>query len=683
MKTLFLSFLAVLIGGSAAAQSADKNYVYPQQSRPTAIDNYFFSIYYYNGPRVYNLRSTQLCDASGDVRAIKINPSGSTCAVWSMWKNKKPGLVIYSTAQANDVLKRFKLDYVPTAICYAPNARSFAAASTDKKLRIYETRTYTETKRFDLPFEASMLAISENNYFYAVSNGSVLEVFNFETGQLRKSIPVSNKVNFITFAADNTVMGVLTDDGVLTLYDTRTFLPVQEFDGLGVARSCDLHTDGKYVAVVSGDNAISLINKYDPADRRVIECVGGGVSDVRFINDSNERVFLLYNTDKSIVYNHLSGLEPNYNVLLNDEVNEKMNAWLKRMPGESLEEYEARVNDETRMHQRELFETEIATRMADNLLSASTITLGDFNASTNTLALNFNTMPTIHLEVPKSDAAMFSSAADLEFRNAQYGLMADDRFELVYVDVYNKRTDATYTFDKRRKALDYEKLEEDIVSLELVQRSNMEELRLQEITESVVEEAKLQNIISDHTQIDVKTGITPSVNANGEKILNYEIGFTYNVEAGFSAREDFGPGKYHTPRSGAASAMVEIIKKAFEGEFAQYVKEGKKVRVIVTGMADNLPIHGRIAYDGAYGDFVNEPVYGKELYALTVTKATGITANDQLAFMRAAGVKESIEKGVPALSQMDAEYEYHVQLLDKAGGEFRRISVDFVFIDAF
>ncbi len=219
--------------------------------------------------------------------------------------------------------------------------------------------------------------------------------------------------------------------------------------------------------------------------------------------------------------------------------------------------------------------------------------------------------------------------------------------------------------------------------LELVQRSNMEEMKLMEIRENVLEEAKTQNIVSDHTQIAVKTGIVPAVDADGEKIMNYEIGFSYNVEKGFSAQEDFAPGKYHTDRSGAAMSMVEIIKKAFEGEFAQYVKAGKKVRIVVTGMADNLPITGRIPYDGAYGEFVNEPVYGEDLYALTVTNATGITKNDQLAFLRAAGVKHCVAREVAELQQMDVDYEYHVKLLDKAGGEYRRISVDFTFIDAF
>lgn len=648
------------------------------------LDNYLFSSYYYNGSSVYNLRSIPLCRATGDIRSLKINPSGSTYAIWTQRKGKKSAIAVYDLWKADRLLHNLKIDYEPTAICYAPNARHFVAASADGRLHLYEARTYTETETFDLPFKAALLAISSNGFYLAAANENLLHVYNFETGKLRKAIPVADRVNHIAFSADNATFAVLTNDGMLTLYDTRTFLPVQEVDSMGAARSCDLHVDGKYIAVITAENRIALVNRLDNSDFRNIDGAGEGITDVRFIKDTQDRVFLLYNTQQALVYVLLTDLQPNYNQLLNDEVNEKMNAWMKQMPGESLTDYQARVNDETRMTQMSLFETEVATRMADNLLSASTVTLGDFNMSTNTLALNFDTMPTIYLDVPQNEVAMFASTDDLEFRNAQYGLMANEHFELVYVDVYNRRTQGTYTFDNReRKSLEYLKSDDNFVPLELVQRSNMEELKLKEIRENVLEEAKTQNVLSDHTQIAVKTGIVPAVDADGEKIMNYEIGFSYNVEKGFSAQEDFAPGKYHTDRSGAASSMVEIIKKAFEGEFARYVKEGKKVRVIVTGMADNLPITGRIPYDGVYGDFVNEPVYGKDLYALTVTKASGITMNDQLAFLRAAGVKHCVAREVEALERMDTDYEYHVELLDKAGGEYRRISVDFIFIDAF
>ena len=66
-----------------------------------------------------------------------------------------------------------------------------------------------------------------------------------------------------------------------------------------------------------------------------------------------------------------------------------------------------------------------------------------------------------------------------------------------------------------------------------------------------------------------------------------------------------------------------------------------------------------------------------------VTKASGITANEQLALMRAAGVKNYIEKNVTTLDNTKNEYEYHVEVAKERGGEFRKINVEFVIMDAF
>jgi len=89
-----------------------------------------------------------------------------------------------------------------------------------------------------------------------------------------------------------------------------------------------------------------------------------------------------------------------------------------------------------------------------------------------------------------------------------------------------------------------------------------------------------------------------------------------------------------------AMSMLAIMKTAFEKDFAQYVHAGKKLRVKITGMADASPINGKITYDGCYGEYTNEPVYkDNDLSNITVTKESGVTQNDQLAFLRAVGVK--------------------------------------------
>ena len=63
------------------------------------------------------------------------------------------------------------------------------------------------------------------------------------------------------------------------------------------------------------------------------------------------------------------------------------------------------------------------------------------------LAVDFNTMPTIYLNIPADEVSDFMNPGDLEFRNAVYGLTKNDKFELIYADVYNKASGKTYKYD--------------------------------------------------------------------------------------------------------------------------------------------------------------------------------------------------------------------------------------------
>lgn len=199
-----------------------------------------------------------------------------------------------------------------------------------------------------------------------------------------------------------------------------------------------------------------------------------------------------------------------------------------------------------------------------------------------------------------------------------------------------------------------------------------------------MEEARNRSLISNHTNITVDSKVVPDYDANGEKILNYQVNFTYQVDPEFSAAEDFPPGKYLVDESGAASSMLKIVKEAFEGDFAQYVKDGKKLKVVISGTADATPIIRTIPYNGVYGDFVDEPIYENgDLTAITVTQADGVKENRQLAFLRAEGVKDYLKTNVGNLDKMDADYTIRVDVTEGKGSEFRRITANFIFVDVF
>lgn len=687
MKNFILFLLCSLCLPQLSAQTTNneerQKYVYPQKVSPTGIDNYLFSTYYYNGKKTYNLRNSVLSN-SDMISAMKINPAGSSFAIVQT-KGKKSSVTVYDLWMANKVKHEFEEDMTPVSLCYAPDAKSLVISGDNKELLFFDTRQYALQSKMEIPFVAENIAISSNNYFIAASNGNTLDIWNLQTKELRKSIEADDKINCFTFSADNNLLAVLTADGKLNTYDTRTFFILQSYDAMGTAKYCYFHPEGKYIAIITGDNRISILNLMDETDREYIDNAEGGITDARFLKNGKGEIFLAYNTVNSITYELMSKLSPNYTKLMSDELSDRMNTWMKMMPGETLEEYNLRVNDETRAEQMKLFEQEIATRMADNLVEKSEVTLGNYNPTDNVLALEFNTMPTIYLDVPTEEVSDFMNPGDLEFRNAKYGLTKNDKFELIYADVYNKASGKTYKYDNLdRESFDYMKSDDNFIPLNLVQQSNMDEIKLQEIKESIMNMAKQQKTISDHTKISVDAGIASETDANGKKIMNYNINFSYEVEQGFSTQEDFGPGKYATDQSGAAMSMLAIMKTAFEKDFAQYVQAGKKLRVKITGMADASPINGKIAYNGVYGEYTNEPVYkDNDLSNITVTKESGITQNDQLAFLRAVGVKEYLLQNIPAFSKMNSDYNYYIEVTKEKGSEYRRISVAFTFVDAF
>ena len=160
--------------------------------------------------------------------------------------------------------------------------------------------------------------------------------------------------------------------------------------------------------------------------------------------------------------------------------------------------------------------------------------------------------------------------------------------------------------------------------------------------------------------------------------------FSYEVDPGFTATEDFAPGKYHAEASGAASSMLKLVTEALQGDFAQYVRDGKKLAVTISGTADATPIVSRILYDGAFGDIVEVPIYENgKLVPMTIMDKDQISRNEQLAFLRAYSVKEFLNKNIAALQNMNQSYRYDINVAEGKGSEFRRISLEFNFIDAF
>lgn len=700
---------AVIGAGAKESEPSDSTLAAPRKeykfklTRPVEqFDNYFSAIYYANGKSIYNLRNNEVIYTSDSLKSLKVSPLGNIAATLTTKKNGS-AVTLHSLLNANTKVHSFNAKEVgrgPRAIAFSPDSRKLYIASGNKIL-VFDTRKYHQIGSWDTPFTADEIVVSPNDYYLAITDGNEVMVYNTENGNVRKDVDFDAKVASMTFSHDNASFGILTDDGLFNIYKTRDFVIDQTLEDLDGGLFAIFNPDDKYVAIADTPSHVVFINTLDTDERHTLD-TPGNTHKIMFQTDNSDRTFLTYDSSKreetvdlkkkkKIVNEEnlftaqlINNLIPYYAKLVNDEVERRMNEWMKMMPGESLEDYRLRVNDETRARQRRIFEDEAATMLAGDLVKMATVSFGNYNRDNDVLAINFDKMPTILLPVPEDDVTAFVDPNDLEFRDVKYGLTSNDTFEMIYANVYNRKNSKSYTYDNTERTVDFLASDDAYVPLELIQQAKMEELRLQEIKDEVMSQAKSSNILSDHTSITIDSRIESDNDADGKSILNYIVDVTYQVDPDFSAQEDFAPGKYHVSESGAASAMLDIVKQALEGDLAQYVTDGGKLQINITGMADALPIHGMIAYDGAFGDLEDEPVYcNDELTPMTVTRRTGITSNPQLAFVRATAVKDYMNNNIPSLGKMRTDYRTFIEVTEGTGGEYRRINVKFKFFDVF
>ena len=685
-KVISLIILTLLQGGVCYAQNQNIREL-KQKQQPQGFDNHSFGVFYFSGKSVYANNGNELNTAGDSIKDIRINPAYSSLT--SLIKTKK-GIgyaEIYPLLDKNVTIGKIKLkNNSISSIAYSQDAKQLAVAAEDKQIFIYDTRGKAVSKTYTSNIVPRKMKYSGNNFFLVCSEGNTLEVLNAERGTVRKALNMNSKINDFAFGENNSKLMVLTADGKLTIYETSTFEPKITVDDLGKALAVEGNQDGKYALVLMSDNRIAAVNLLDPTERIFINNNIGGATDLKFaFSQQDNKSYIVYNANNALVYREVEGMKPYLNKMMSTELNEKLNQWMKQMPGETLEAYNERVNDETRAQKAAEIERDFATKMAAGLLETSDFQVGDYNTTTKKLTLHFNSMPDIFLDVPFNELGEFETNSQLEFKNVKYGLNPDDKFEMVYAEVYNPANGKTYIFDNlARESLAKMNEDANFVPLEVIRATNMEETALQDIKEDIISQAIQEQTISDKTHISVNANAVPAVDADGKNIINYDVEFTYEVEEEFSARDDFKPGRYNTEESGAAMSMLKIMKKAFEGDFAKYTVEGKRVKIAIKGTADASPIARTIAYDGRYGEYDEEPVYKNgELNNITLNKKEGIGSNEQLAFARAIGVQHYIEKELSSFEKMNRDYEYHIEVSKEEGSKYRRISVHCTFIDAF
>lgn len=213
-------------------------------------------------------------------------------------------------------------------------------------------------------------------------------------------------------------------------------------------------------------------------------------------------------------------------------------------------------------------------------------------------------------------------------------------------------------------------------TLEQIQKDNVERQRSwQEEIEAMKAGLDEGGRVSDNVKVTVTTGVQHP---------DLVVSVAYETVVVTESADDYALGKYTIENSNACMLMCNFLKNKMENELAEYLKEGAKVDVRITGATDGTPIRSKIAYKGEYGDFTDKDIIlNGNPCKMTVTQKTGITTNGQLAFLRTQGVEHFLKTEVEPLKHTDNTFqEFAVENKEKGGG-YRRVSVEMTIHEAF
>ena len=211
---------------------------------------------------------------------------------------------------------------------------------------------------------------------------------------------------------------------------------------------------------------------------------------------------------------------------------------------------------------------------------------------------------------------------------------------------------------------------------EQIQKDNEERQRnWQEELEAMKANLAEGQRVSDNVKVEVLTDAQPP---------DLIVSVAYETINLSEEADDYALGKYTIQNSNACMLMCNFLKRKMENDLAEYLKEGTKVDVRITGATDGTPIRSKIPYKGEYGDFTSNPItLNGEPYNMAGTQQTGITTNGQLAFLRTQGVEHFLKTEVEPLKHTENTFqEFAVENKEKGGG-YRRVSVEMTIRGAF
>lgn len=187
----------------------------------------------------------------------------------------------------------------------------------------------------------------------------------------------------------------------------------------------------------------------------------------------------------------------------------------------------------------------------------------------------------------------------------------------------------------------------------------------------------------DESFISVKAELVETVDQEGTPEVNFVFDLSYNCKSIEGISDDYREGLYRWNNSNSTKAICNLTRQFLDNNCRDLLRAGKQVSVRINAATDSKEIK-HIDYLGEYGDFRYCPAtYNDEPVRISVSQASGISTNAQLAYLRGQSLKSYLESQVQVLKATDNQFEFHTRTSATQGSYYRRSSVQITVHKAF
>lgn len=187
----------------------------------------------------------------------------------------------------------------------------------------------------------------------------------------------------------------------------------------------------------------------------------------------------------------------------------------------------------------------------------------------------------------------------------------------------------------------------------------------------------------DESKLAIKADLVSGVNSDGHAELNYKFSIEYTCRHFESLTDNYPTGAYLCEQSNASMAICELTRMMVDEVAPTYFKQGKKTDIKLKASTDITEVT-HLDYGGEYGEFRYMAArYNGESVRISVSGESGINTNAQLAFVRAQGLKNNLEKNTKGLKVTENSYSYETRSYSEEGSMYRNVGIEIVVHAAF